>query len=257
MSKIITITNHKGGVGKTTTAQHLTAGLQSRGHKVLAIDLDPQGNLSHCYKINAEKPTIFDVLLNNINIQNVIQHQPAGHIVPANISLSAASDLLVARVNKEKILHKALRPIKDNYDYIIIDTPPALNILTLNALVASHSVIVPTHADTYSLQGIDNLSQVIADLRDEELNTTLHIEGILITHHNERIIVNKQLSEALDDLAAELHTKVYKSIIRITSAIREAQVLQTNLYKHSPKSNAAADYMAFIDEFLEGGNHVS
>lgn len=251
---IISIINQKGGVGKSTTANALGAGLSLRGYKVLYIDLDAQGNLS--YSMNAlgkkDMTNSIDVLMNAAKgvpiIKNTIVHTEQGDIVPATPTLASA-DLMLTNIGKEYTLKYAIEPIRNDYDVIIIDTPPALGILTVNALTASDSVIVPAQADAYSLQGIGMLHQTVIAVR-RYCNKELKINGILITRYSPRAILTRQMTKLLEDTAAALHTVVYQTKIRECIAMKEAQAAQQSIFEYAPKSNASIDYNAFIDELL-------
>lgn len=251
--KIITLANQKGGVAKTTTSIALASGLTNRGNKVLAIDLDPQSNftLSSGADILSFKKTIYNVFKGEITAEEVITTVPLGYdLIPGGLSLSIA-DMEFTQLGREKLLTKALSKIKDDYDYIIIDTPPTLGILTANALIASDFLIVPMAADIYSLQGLSQLSGFIQNVH-ENGNPDLDIAGLLITKYNGRQNLTKALIEQIEIVAKNLNTKVFNTRIREAVAIREVALLQGDIFKEAPKSNATIDYNNFIDEFLGG-----
>lgn len=251
---IISIINQKGGVGKSTTANALGAGLSLRGYKVLYIDLDAQGNLSYSMNALGKKDTTnsIDVLMNAAKgvpiIKNTIVHTEQGDIVPAAPTLASA-DLMLTNIGKEYTLKYAIEPIRDDYDVIVIDTPPALGILAVNALTASDSVVVPAQADAYSLQGIGMLHQTVLAVR-RYCNSDLKISGILITRYSSRAILTRQMTQMMEDTAEKLHTVVYRTKIRECIALKEAQAAQQSIFEYAPKSNASIDYNAFIDELL-------
>ncbi|MDD3365341.1 MAG: AAA family ATPase, partial [Syntrophomonas sp.] len=191
MSRIITIATQKGGTGKTTTTHALGVGLIERGYKVLFIDLDPQGNLSYILQTEELKSTIYEVLTGKTKARDAIQHQQCGDIIPSSPALARAN-LELKNTGKEYRLKETLQPIKDDYDYIIIDTPPSLGLLTINALTASDSVIIPSQADIFSLQGIGQLYSTIETIK-KYTNPDLSIEGILLTRHNSRSILSRDL----------------------------------------------------------------
>ena len=247
--KIITITNQKGGEAKSTTAETLSAGLTKKGFRVLSIDMDGQANFSLSQNADKSKPTLLGVLTGEVKIENAIQKTNCGDFIPANKALSNA-DTILSDTGKEYKLKEALATIPGLYDYIVIDTPPALNVLTVNALTACNSVIIPTQANIYSISGIDRLKDTIATIK-KYCNQALSIEGILLTRYSDRSTISKQLTNVINDLADKLNTKVYKSRIRESSIVREAQVCKQNIFDYSPKSKVAIDYDNFINEFLE------
>lgn len=246
--EIITVTNQKGGVGKTTTAQHLAIGLKKKGYKVLLVDFDQQGNLT--YSLNCDvKLTIYDVITQEISAEKAIFHSPECDIIPGNILLSKAEKEFT-ETGREFLLRDALEPIKDKYDYIIIDTPPTLGILTVNALTCSDSVIIPAQADIFSLQGFGQLNNLINQVK-KYTNKNLTIKGVLLTKYSERTILNRQLKNRAEKISEQINTKVFTSTIREATSIREAQTNKTNVFDYEPKSKVAKDYSAFIDEFLK------
>lgn len=246
MSKveIIAVINQKGGVGKTTAALQLSAGLRRRKHKVLNIDLDPQANMSFSMSANGDGWTAMDLLAGNIAASEIIQHTEQGDIIPGGAGLAA-----VNKVQDASRLAQALLPIKTDYDFIIIDTPPSLNILTLNALTAATSIIIITKADVYSLQGITQLEQTIEATR-HHTNPALAIDGILLAYHKPQAVLVKSVMESLQQMAKRLNTKLYKAAIRDCIALQEAEISKQDIFSYSPRSNAALDYDAFVKEFL-------
>lgn len=248
--KIIAIINQKGGVGKSTTAYTIATGLALRGYKTLCIDMDAQGNLSYTAGVNNDKPSIYDVLTNNTSTEQAIQSANFDNLdlISSSKSLSGA-DGFITDVGKEYKLHEALESIQNNYDYIIIDTPPALGILTVNALTACNSVIIPAQADIYSLQGIEQLSQTIQPIK-KYCNHAIKIDGILLTRYSSRSILSREIAELANEIACKLNTKVFKSTIREAIVVKESQISQQSLFTYAPKSNVAADYTKLIDEIL-------
>lgn len=247
MAKIITITNQKGGTGKTTIAAVLAAGLHLKGYKTLLIDLDPQGNLSYSARTGSNV-SIYDVLIGNTPIEEVIQQTADGDIIPSSNALSGA-DLYLTNTGKEYRLKEALEPIKDNYDYIVIDTPPALGILTVNALTASNEIIIPAQADIYSVQGIGQLADTIAAIR-RYCNPGLKIRGIILSRYNPRSVLSREITEHLKAEAEALNTKLFNTTIREGIAIKEAQTLQLNIFEYAKKAKITEDYRSFINEYL-------
>lgn len=249
MYEIITVINQKGGVGKTTTAAAITAGLTKKGYKTLCIDLDSQSNLSYNLNANKNDFNIMNVLLNDADISETIINTIHGDIIAASSALARA-DAIITETGKEYKLKEALEPLQSVYDYIVIDTPPALGIITINALTASNSVIIPAQADIFSLQGIGNLYQTINTVK-KYCNNDLKIKGILLTRFNSRANLTKEVEHLLDEMAINLYTKVFKNKIRECIAIKEAQASRDNIFNYAARSNAATDYNNFIEEMLE------
>ena len=245
--KTVSVINQKGGVGKSTTAEMLVSALSLKGFKVLAIDLDAQGNLSYSLAADLNSPTILEVLTEEISVKDAIKKARAD-VISSNKALAGA-DAFIADTGKEYRLKEALEKIAKNYDFCIIDTPPALGIFTINALTASDSVIIPAQADIYSLQGIENLEETIKAVK-KYCNPNLKIEGILLTRYNPRTILSREVSEMAEKLAEKLETKLFKAKIRDAVAVKEAQISQESLFKYAPKSNVTKDYEGFINEFL-------
>lgn len=249
--KIMAVCNQKGGVGKTTTATALASGLKLRGYKTLLVDTDPQGNASDTYGASIENsPTIFHVFTGEGNAAAAIQTTEQGDILPGDLRMSAA-DMTFTKQGREFILKKALKPIAGQYDYIIIDTPPALGIITINALTAANSLIIPMLADRYSLQGIAQLSDTIATVR-EYSNPNLIVDGILLTRYNGRTVLNRDVRDTITELAESWHTKVFDTTIRQSITISEAQTQQESIFSYAPTSTTGQDYAAFVDEYEKG-----
>lgn len=246
---IYTVATQKGGVGKTTTAAALWAGLSLKGYKCLAIDLDPQCNLSFTAGADTTRKTALSLLTGEAPAEETIQQTAAGDIIPASKSLAGA-DAFITDTGKEYRLKEALEPIQARYDYIVIDTPPALGILTVNALTACNSVIVPAQADIFSLEGIGQLQATIDPVR-KYCNPTLHIEGLLLTRYNARTALSRDVSEIMQQLAQKLGTKVFNTTIREGIAVKEAQISQRTIFDYAPKAKVTDDYRAFIEEILK------
>ena len=249
--KIYAVINQKGGVGKSTTAATLWAGLNKRGYKALAVELDGQGNLAYIAKANNGKGqlTALSILTREATAEEAIQHTASGDVIAANKELAGADDF-IKTTGKEYRLKEALESVKGQYDYIIIDTPPTLGILTINALTAADSVIIPVLADIFSIQGIDQLMETIAPVKIY-CNPNLSIAGIIIGRYDNRTILTRELTEFFKSLADKIGTKLFKSSIRESITVKEAQLRQENIFDYAPKSNVTADYNAFIDELLE------
>ena len=250
MSKAIAVINQKGGVGKSTTALAIGAGLSLKGYSVLFIDLDAQGNLSYTLGADTKGYNAMGVLERPETAKEEIQHTPQGDIIASSPKLAGA-DKLLEETGKEYRLKEALESLQGAYDYIIVDTPPALGILTINALTACTGAIIPAQADIYSLQGIGQLNSTIETVK-KYCNPSLSIMGIVITRFNGRSIIRREVAEMLERTADQLHTKLYSSKIRECTALVEAQATKQNIYSYAPRSNATADYKALVDEIIRG-----
>ena len=253
MTTVVAIANRKGGVGKTATAHALGAGLIRRGYKVLFVDLDSQSNLTNALGIDSHEveASSLDVLEGSSTASEaILSTDQRGDLLPATPDLAKA-DKIIEGVGSEYRLREALQTVARRYDYIIIDTPPALGVLTVNALTASNTVIIPAQADLYSLQGLEQLYGTIGPVK-LFTNKKLKIEGVLLTRYVGRSIISKDMRENFETVAKEIDTKVFSTPIREGVAVREAQATQTDLYTYAPKSNPAKDYEAFINEFLGG-----
>ncbi len=246
---IYAVINQKGGVGKTTTVFALTGGLKLRNKKVLAVDLDPQGNLSYSFGADLDGKNALGVLTGEIKAEDAVVHTPQGDIIPGGKSLAGA-DAFITDTGKEYRLKEALAGFESCYDYIVIDTPPALGILTVNALTACTSVIIPAQADIYSLQGIEQLGETMSPVK-KYCNSGLYIEGILLTRYNPRSVLSRDIVSFMERLAAKFETEVFNAKIREAVSIRESQMLRQDIFSYAAKSNVAADYSSFIDELLK------
>lgn len=246
--KTLAIINQKGGVGKSTTAQALAAGLALKGYKVLTVDLDPQGNTSFSLGAGTDGATALGVLLAEVKPADAIQPTKYGDVIAGSKALAGA-DAFLTEIGKEYKLKEALEQVGGGYDYIVIDTPPALGILTINALTACDSVIIPAQADIYSLQGIADLADTIKQIK-KYCNPALTIEGILFTRYSSRSAFNKELAELAGELAAKLGTRVFTTTIREAVAVKKAQAAQQSLFEYDPKAKVTEDYKALVGELL-------
>ena len=239
---IIAIANQKGGVAKTATAQAIATGAAMIGRRSLAIDADPQSNLSYSMGGNSADMGLYELMTGAATPGQIIQHTEQGDLITASSSLA----LPFTGKDPGKLLAKALQPIKKKYDVIAIDCPPALNILLANALIAADVVIIPLTADMYALQGLYQLKQSIQDA--QKLNTGLKIGGVVFTRHNTRTILARDLTDVIKSKCAELDIPVYKTTIREGVAIREAQTQRESIFTYAPRSNPAKDYKQLIKE---------
>lgn len=250
MKQIYAVINQKGGVGKSTTAHALGWALKRRGFRVLFVDLDSQGNLTFSLRAEGEGPTAMEVLSGEANIQEAIRNIGGADALPSGLGLALAEQNMTG-VGTEYRLKEALDTVREAYDYIIIDTPPALGILTVNALTACTKAIIPAQADIYSFQGVSQLYKTIMTVK-RYCNPGLEVAGILLTRYSPRAILSRDVADMLSQAAEQAHTKLFEATIRETVAVKEAQANQQDVYEYSPKSNVAQDYEAFTEELLKG-----
>lgn len=250
---IIAISNQKGGTGKSTTAHAIAAGLAYRKKKILLIDMDAQGNLSYCVGAKGNDSSVYDVLTGKTPlIEAIRQTQQKGNFdfIQASSQLSTL-DIQLTQVGKEYKLKESLEIVKKNYHYIIIDTPPSLGIVTINALVAAENVIIPAQADVFSIQGIGQFYNTFSAVK-QYCNPSLKISGILITRYSSRSILSRDFLSMTQETAERMGTKIYKATIRECIAIKEAQAKKQDIFSYAKKSNAAQDYGNLIAEILKG-----
>ncbi len=254
-SKIIAICNQKGGVGKTTTAINLGYSLAHRGRKVLLIDFDPQANATSGLGVDKSKAdkNIYDVLINNLQTQDIVRqvYVPEFKLVPSNIALTGAEIELVSLMNREYRLKNALKGIADGYDFILIDSPPSLGLLTINALTAATSVIIPIQCEYYALEGLSQLLNTINLVR-ENLNLDLVVEGVLLTMADYRTNLT---SEVIDETRQFFKEKVFKTIIPRSIRLSEAPGFGKPIHLYDKNSIGAKRYSSLACEVL--GESVS
>ena len=232
MGRVIAVANQKGGVGKTTTAINLSACLAEKGQKVLAIDMDPQGNMTSGLGIDKDEveKNIYDLMIGQVGVEEVLQKEAIENldIIPTSIDLSAAEIELIGVDDKEFIIRNAIAPIKDNYDYIIIDCPPSLSMLTINAMTTADSVLVPIQCEYYALEGLSQLIHTV-ELVKERLNPILKIEGVVFTMYDARTNLSLQVVENVKE---NLQQNIYKTIIPRNIRLAEAPSygMPINLY---------------------------
>ena len=249
-AKVISFANQKGGVAKTTTTLNLAVAFAESGHRVLCVDLDPQGNLTMSQGIDPDKveTSMYDVLVHHIPIRDVI-HEREIDIAVASIDLAGAEIAMSTQIGRERSLEKALSAVADDYDFVCIDTPPSLGLLTVNALTASDKVIVPVQCEYLSMRGLMQLQGTL-DMIRENLNPRIQIEGILPTMLDSRTVHAKEAVEILEENFGEL---VFKSRIKKAIKFAEAPVRGASVLKYDPKSNAADYYRELAKEVLTHG----
>ena len=251
MGRIIAIANQKGGVGKTTTAINLSACLAEKGQKVLAIDMDPQGNMSSGLGLDKDSidKTIYDMIIGENDVEEVIDHGTIDNldILPSNVDLSAVEIELIDVDNKEFVVRDAIQKIRDNYDYIIIDCPPSLSLLTINVMTTADSVLVPIQCEYYALEGLSQLIHTV-ELVKERLNSILEIEGVVFTMYDARTNLSLQVVENVKD---NLQQNIYKTIIPRNIRLAEAPSYGTPINQYDPKSAGAESYMRLAEEVIE------
>ena len=249
MGRVIAFANQKGGVAKTTSTLNLAVAFAERGLGVLMIDLDPQGNLTMSQGLNPDtiERSMFDVLVHRLPITEIIQSCEVALAV-SSIDLAGAELALSSMIGRERALDKALLPVRDSYDYIMIDTPPSLGLLTINAFVASDGVIVPVQCEYLSLRGLVQLENTLAMVR-ENLNPRVEIEGILPTMYDARTLHSR---EAIDILEENFGDLVFETRIRKTIRYAEAPVKGLSVLKYDPSGEAAALYRDLAKEVLNG-----
>lgn len=247
-TKIISLANHKGGVGKTSSTINIGAGLSMNKKKVLLIDLDPQANLSLSLGITNPKASIYDLLTQSASINNVkVSCAPNLDLIPSHLDLSGAELELASEGGREFILKELLSSIEGDYDYILIDCPPSIGLLTLNALTASTEVYIPVQAEFLATQGMNKLHEIIEKVK-KRLNPTLEIGGVFLTQFDNRKILNKDVASTLKNSFSE---KIFETKIRENVAVAEAPVQGVDIFRYQPKSIGAVDYMALTKEILK------
>jgi chromosome partitioning protein len=248
-ARVIAFANQKGGVAKTTTTLNLGVAFQERGLRVLLVDLDPQGNLTMSQGLNPDaiERSMFDVLVHRVPIEEVT-HQQEVPIAVSSIDLAGAELALSATIGRERALEKALAPVKEQYDYVLIDTPPSLGLLTINALVASQGVIVPVQCEYLSLRGLVQLENTMQMIR-ENLNPEVEIQGILATMFDRRTLHSREAIEILQENFGDL---VFNTRIKKTVRYAEAPVKGQSVLAYDPTGNAADMYRDLAKEVLNG-----
>ncbi len=251
MGKIISFSNQKGGVGKTTTCVNMAAYLATAGKKVLLADVDPQGNATTGlgFSKSSLKKSVYNVLIEEEDVKdNVLPTQiETLFLLPANIDLAGAEVELVYKKGREKVLKSALDKVKGDYDYIMIDCPPSLGLITINALAAADSVVIPIQSEYYALEGLSQLMNSISLVR-QHLNKTLKVEGVVLTMYDGRSLISKQIAEEIKKYFTK---KLYEIVIPRNIRLSEAPSHGKPIVLHDPKCAGARAYAALTEEFLK------
>jgi len=246
MSKVISISNHKGGVGKTTSAINIGAGLNKLGKKILLIDLDPQANLSQSLGLIDQERNIYGALRGEYKLQP-IEIVKGLDIIPSTLDLSGAEVEMSGEAGREYILRELIEPIRASYDYILIDSPPSLGLLTINSFTASDEVFIPLQAQYLALQGLTKLLEVIDKIK-KRLNKELKVGGVFITQYDSRKVLNRDVVATIE---AHFKDEVFKTRVRDNIALAEAPAQGLDIFRYSPKSYGSEDYLSLSKEILK------
>ena len=246
MSKVISLSNHKGGVGKTTSTINIGAGLNRLKKKVLLIDLDPQANLSQSLGIEEPERTIYGALKGEYKLEPM-EIIPGLDLIPSTLDLSGAEIELSGEAGREYILKELIDPLRGSYDYILIDSPPSLGLLTINAFTASDEVYIPLQAQYLALQGLTKLMEVIAKIKSR-LNKDLKVGGVFVTQYDNRKVLNRNVVETIK---SHYKDQVFKTAIRDNIALAEAPTQGLDIFRYNPKSYGAEDYLSLCKEILK------
>jgi chromosome partitioning protein len=246
MEKVLSISNHKGGVGKTTSAINIGAGLNKLGKKVLLIDLDPQANLSQSLGLTNQEKTIYGALKGDYKLEPVVVLKGLD-VIPSTLDLSGAEIELSSEPGREYILKELIEAIRNNYDYIIIDSPPSLGLLTINSFTAADEILIPLQAQFLAMQGLAKLVEVVEKIKSR-LNKELKMGGVFITQYDGRKVLNR---DVVDTINAHFKSEVFKTKIRDNIALAEAPAQGLDIFRYNAKSNGAEDYMNLAKEIIK------
>lgn len=251
MGKIVSYSNQKGGVGKTTTCVNMAAFLASFGKKVLLVDIDPQGNATTGlgFSKSSLKKSVYNVLIDDEKAEdNILKTELEGlDILPSNIDLAGAEVELVYKKSREKVLKKALSELREKYDFVMIDCPPSLGLLTINALAASDSVIIPIQSEYYALEGLSQLMNSIS-LVKQQLNPALDVDGVVLTMYDSRSLISKQITEEIRKFFTK---RVFEIVVPRNIRLVEATSYGKPIMLHDPKCTGARAYKALTQEYLD------
>ena len=250
MGKIVSFSNQKGGVGKTTTCVNMAAYIAEAGKKVLLVDIDPQGNATTGMGISKStlKKSVYEVLINDEKAsEHIVRTElPNLDLIPSNIDLAGAEVELVYHKNREKVLKNALEEVRGNYDYIFIDCPPSLGLLTINALAAADSVIIPIQSEYYALEGLSQLMNSIT-LVKQHLNPALDVDGVVLTMYDSRALISKQIA---DEIKKFFTRRLFEIVVPRNVRLVEAPSYGKPILLHDPKCTGARAYKALTQEYL-------
>ena len=246
MTKVIALSNHKGGVGKTTSTVNIGAGMANKGKRVLLIDMDPQANLTQCYGIQDPEYTVYGSLVGDYDLRPYELRETL-HVVPSTLDLAGAEVELASKISRETILKKLVEKVKPKYDYVLLDCAPSLGLITINAFAAADEIYIPLQAQFLALHGLDKLFEIV-DLVRENINPELHISGVFTTQFDGRKVLNRDIADLVKEHFKE---KVFKTVIRDNVTLAEAPSHWQDIFSYSPKSYGALDYGSLVDEILE------
>lgn len=243
---VIAVANHKGGVGKTTSTLNIGAALQRMGKKVLLVDLDPQANLTQSLGLTEHSPTVYEALRGESPLEPV-EVLPGLDVVTSTLDLSGAEVELSSEPGREYILKELLEPIRSRYSYVLIDSPPSLGLLTINAFTAAEEVYIPLQAHYLALQGMSKLQEIVERV-GKRLNKGLRIGGVFVTQYDQRKVLNRNVAEAIRE---HFPTVVFRTAIRDNVALAEAPTQALDVFRYAPRSTGAEDYAALAKEIIK------